>query len=92
MGGVLLLRDQNFLIVQDTYGEKAFRGVYDGSNNLIYAGFAIIGSSVAEAVWQIKKLGYDGTNLISVTWPQINGKASREYSFIWNDYASYTYS
>ena len=75
-----------------TYGDKSFRGIYDGSNNLIYAGFALPGSDEAVACWQIKQLNYDGSNnLISILWPEYNGKADTGYDFIWNDYAGYTY-
>ena len=86
-----LKRDNYFNVISDTYDEKSFRGDYSGAN-LIYAGFAIQGSAEGDRVWQIKQLNYDGSNLISVLWPQINGKASTDYSFSWTDRASYTYS
>lgn len=66
MPGVPLNRDQYHNLVQDSYGDREFRGEYDGSNNLIYAGFALPGSSEDALVWQLKQLNYDGTNLISV--------------------------
>jgi hypothetical protein len=86
-----LARDNFYNIVQQSYDEKSFRGDYSGSN-LIYAGFAIQGSSESDRVWQIKKLTYSGANLVSVTWPEYNGKASTDYNFAWADRASYTYS
>lgn len=87
------LTKDNFLnLIQGSYDEKAFRGIYDGSGNLIYAGFAQIGADPANAVWQIKKLTYTGSNLTSILWPQISGKASGDFSFIMNSYAGYTYS
>ncbi len=86
-----LKRDNFNNIIQQTYDEKSFRGDYAGAN-LIYAGFAIEGSDPAERVWQIKQLNYTGANLTSVLWPEIDGKATTDYSFAWDDRASYTYS
>lgn len=86
-----LKRDNFYNIIQQSYDEKSFRGEYSGAN-LIYAGFAIEGSDEGDLVWQIKKLTYDGANLTSVLWPEIDGKASTDYSFSWTDRASYTYS
>lgn len=87
-----LQRDNYHNVIQDTYGEKSFRGEYDGSNNLIYAGVAMPGSAEGTLCWQIKLLAYTGTNLISVKWPQIDSKASTDYSFSWTSRATYTYS
>lgn len=92
MGQVKLRRDQDFNLLQSSYGWKAFRGEYDGSNNLIYAAFAIEGSDEAERVWQLKRLTYSGTNLTAIEWPEIDGKASSDFSFAWDDRATYTYS
>lgn len=87
------LRKDNYdNVIQKTYGERKFEGAYDGSDNLIYAGFAIPGTATSARNWQIRKLTYSGTNLTSVTWPQINSKASTDYIFVWDDRASYTYS
>lgn len=92
MGGPNLRRDNYGNVVQQSYDEKAFLGDYTGSN-LIYAGFALPGSATSDRVWQIKQLNYDGANLVSVLWPEDpNGIASVEYSFAWDDRASYTYS
>jgi hypothetical protein len=66
MSQVPLQRDQYHNLVQDSYGDREFRGDYDGSNNLIYAGFALPGSDEAVREWQIKKLAYSGANLTSV--------------------------
>jgi len=87
-----LKRDQFNNVVQESYVERAFRGEYDGSDNLIYAGFAQAGSLEGDAVWQIMKLAYTADNLTSITWPQIDSKASTGYTFSWTDRASYTYS
>ncbi len=92
MVAVKLKRDPDFNLVQSSYGDKSFRGEYDGSNNLIYAGFALPGSGEDERVWQIKFLTYSGTNLTEIEWPELDGKASTDYSFSWTDRATYTYS
>jgi hypothetical protein len=92
MSQVPIRRDQFFNLIQDTYGDKAFRGEYDGSNNLIYAGFALPGSSETDRVWQIKRLGYSGTNLVIVDWAELNGSSSTTYNFAWSDRAIYVYS
>lgn len=84
--------DQFHNVVQESYLERAFRGEYDGSNNLIYAGFALPGALEGDAVWQIYKLDYTGTNITSITWPEIGSKASSAYNFAWDDRATYTYS
>lgn len=92
MSSVCLQKDQFNNLIQDSYGDREFRGDYDGSNNLIYAGFATLGSDESTLVWQIKQLTYSGTNLTSVKWPQYNNRASSDYSFSWTNRASYTYS
>ena len=91
MSQVPIQRDQFNNLIQDSYGDKAFRGEYSG-NNLVYAGFALPGSNEGDRVWQIKMLTYDTNNLIQVDWPQLNGKADTSYSFSWTDRTSYTYS
>lgn len=92
MPSVNLQRDNFRNVIQDTYGDKEFRGEYDGSNNLIYAGFALPGAAEGDRVWQIKKLAYTGTNLISVKWPELDSEPDIGYSFSWTDRATYTYS
>lgn len=87
-----LSRDNFGNALQQTYDEKEFRGEYDGSNNLIYAGFAIPGTAEGTRAWQIKKLAYTGTNLVSVKWPELSSMPTTDYSFSWTDRATYTYS
>ena len=88
-----LQRDNFHNVIQKTYGERSFEGDYDVNNNLIYAGFSIPGTAKSVAAWQIRKLTYDASNnLLSVTWPQFNTFASRDYNFVWDNRASYTYS
>lgn len=86
------LLDSNSRPIYDSVDYLTFRGEYSGSN-LIYAGFARVGSPEGEDVWQIFQLNYDGTNLISILWPENDmGRPSMEYQFAWADRASYTYS
>ena len=81
------------VFLPESFIEEAFRGEYDGSNNLIYAGFARPGSPEGLEVWQISKLTYSGSNLVSITWPtSASGAASNDYEFSWTDRASYVYS
>jgi len=61
---------------------------YDGSNNLIYSGRAVGGSSKASNVWQIKKYTYSGSNLTDIQW----AGGDQEYDNIWNDRVSLSYS
>lgn len=91
MPQVPVRRDQYHNIVQDTHGERAFRGEYTGMN-IIYAGFALPGSDEGDRVWQLRLMAYSGDNLVSVTWPEIDGKATPDYSFSWTARATYTYS
>ena len=92
MSKIPIRRDQNWNLIQDTYGEKAFQGEYDVSDNLIYSGFALPVSDTSASVWQVRKLVYIGTNLTEVLWPEIDGKASTDYSFAYDDRATFTYS
>lgn len=62
---------------------------YDVSANLIYAGVAKTGSSKASAVWQIKKLTYDGSG--NLTDSQFAGGVPK-FNSIWNNRASLSYS
>ncbi len=81
-------------VIFDSVDDTAFQGEYDGSDNLIYKGFAKSGSSTADPVWQIALLTYDGSgNILTITWPQNDlGNASNDYIFVWDDRATYTYS
>lgn len=92
MSGPNLKRDNYDNVIQQSYGEKSFRGDYDGED-LIYVGFAIPGSNESARVWQIKQLNYDSNNLVSILWPQApDGKASTDYAFAWANRATYTYA
>lgn len=86
--------DSNYRWDPDSYADEAFRGEYDGNDNLIYKGVARPGADTSLLVWQIAKLIYDGNdNLLSVTWPlNPQGVASSEYEFSWDDRATYTYA
>jgi hypothetical protein len=61
---------------------------YNGSGQIIYQGYATPNSSKDKAVWQIRKLTYNGMNLTDVQFAQ----GSKEFNFIWNNRAGYTYS
>lgn len=61
---------------------------YDGSGNPIYIGKATAGSAKSTAVWQIKKLTWDGNNLTDIQWA--NGNTN--YDNVWNNRASLSYS
>jgi hypothetical protein len=92
MVAVKLKRDPNFNLIQDSYDERSFRGEYDGSNNLIYAGYAVPGSAEGDRVWQIRRMTYATNNRTDTEWPEIDSKASTDYSFSWTARATYTYS
>jgi len=84
--------DAQSRVIFDSVDDLAFRGEYDGSSNLIYKGFARPGASEGALVWQIAKLAYSGTNIISITWPQnLSMVASNDYVFSWTARATYTY-
>lgn len=87
------LLDGQGRVIPDSYQDLAFQGEYSGTN-LIYKGFARPGAGTSDAVWQISKLAYDGSNnLTSITWPQdANAHASNDYQFVWANRATYTYS
>lgn len=80
-------------VIPGSFDNMSFRGEYTGTN-LIYKGFARVGSSEGSLVWQLAKMTYDGSNnLTSITWPQdSNGHANNDYQFSWTDRATYTYS
>lgn len=60
---------------------------YDGSNNLIYQGFATPGTATSAAAWAIKKNTFSGSNLTMSQWA--NGKSNQEN--IWDARADLTY-
>lgn len=90
----IALKDANFLPIYDSVDYLAFRGEYDGSSNLIYAGFSRPGFPTSNNVWQIFQLNYDvSNNLISILWPVTSqGVASNDYVFAWDSRGSYVYA
>lgn len=79
--------------VNTSWGAVAFQGDVDGGSNLVYIGFARPGSSTSAAVWQIRKVTYNGSTPIAIQWPQnASGNASNDYEFSWSGRAGYTYS
>lgn len=87
----VLKKDQEHNLIQDSYQERAFNGEY-ATSNLIYEGYAKPGTPTSAAAWQIAKHTYTGSNRTATQWPQIGGVGSSEYSFVWDNRASYTYS
>ena len=87
----ILKRDAQGNVIQDSYGDMAFRGEYTGAN-LIYKGLARPGALTSADVWQIARLTYSGANLTTIEWPQNSlGAPSSEFNFQWDDRATYTY-
>ncbi len=92
MPSPILKKDSYDNLVQESALDAAFLGDYTGAN-LIYAGYSRPGTATSVASWQIAKFTYSGSNLVSITWPQnASGKATSEYTYIWDNRASYTYS
>lgn len=85
-------KDRREYIVHD--GEMHILAENDASGNVLYLGFAKVGTAATEAKWQISFHTWDANNaLTSRTWPQNDeSNASSEYEFVWNDRAGYTYS
>jgi len=81
-------------LAQDSFLDEAFLGDYLSGTNLIYKGYARVGSLTSAPVWQIAFITYDGNNnVLSIQWPQnASGNATNDYEFIWANRASYTYS
>ena len=62
---------------------------YDVSGNMIYVGIAHPREATTDAVWQIRKLGYDGSgNLTSILYA--NGY--KRFDQIWDNRAALSYS
>lgn len=76
----------------DSFLDEAFRGQYSGTN-LIYKGFARVGTLTSAPFWQIALLTYDGNdNIISIEWPKNDqGAASNFYEFVWDARGTYVY-
>lgn len=62
---------------------------YDGGANPIYIGVANPGSATSSAVWQIKKLTWDGNNNPTSI---LAANGTTEYNQIWDNRVSLTYS
>ena len=89
----LLYTDANFRVLAGSEFDVELRIAYDLNDNPEYVGYARTGTSEDEDLWKIFLLTYDvNENIVSKTWPQINGRASADYSFSWTDRATYTYS
>jgi hypothetical protein len=75
-----------------SWKDEAFQGDLNGGSNLVYVGFAKPGSPTSAPVWKIFFITYSGGIPVSITWPiGADGAVSKDYEFIWDDRASYTY-
>lgn len=62
------------------------------TNQPLYVGYALVGTTQASAGWAIKKLSYDGNNVVNqVQWATVTNNIPA-YNLIWNSRAGYTYS
>jgi hypothetical protein len=73
--------------------EVALRAENDENGNPIYLGKSKVGEHEAADRWQIRAIAYDiNEGVTEVTWPErLNGTASSDYEFSWNERASLTY-
>lgn len=71
--------------VWDAAGELEIRVDYDGGTNPIYVGWAIPGSTTAEAAWKIIKLTFDGND--NPTRIE-HASDAPGFSYVWDDRAS----
>ena len=74
-------------------GSHSIRLDYDGSGNLIYIGRCLLpivnlASPDADAIWQIRKLTYDGSNNVTAIK---YADGNDQYDNIWNNRTSLTY-
>jgi len=89
----LVVTDANNREIHDSDSWTTFRGDYTGTN-LIYAGFARVGASTADPVWQLRKMTYDGSNnLTDITYPEnASGNPTFDFEYIWDNRAALTFS
>ncbi|MBF0371246.1 MAG: hypothetical protein HQL52_17495 [Magnetococcales bacterium] len=64
------------------------RIAYNGNNDPEYVGQAIPGSTTGDAVWQVKRITYDGNQNPTVI--EFAGVAA-SFNQVWDDRASLTY-
>jgi len=73
---------------QDVQAELTQKIAYTGTN-AIYIGECTTGTATSSIGWRIKKLTYDGNNLVTdVKW----AGGSPNFNSEWDERASYTYS
>ena len=60
---------------------------YTAGGLVEYIGYAIPGTGTTTAKWQIRKLTYTGTNVISIQFAD----SSNRFNKAWDSRASYTY-
>lgn len=87
-------KDSDFNVNQYSFNDAAFQGDNDGTDNLIYVGWAKTGTPTTAPFWQIRKLSYDANgNVLTITWPLNASHApSSDFEFIWDNRAALTYA
>lgn len=77
--------------VQDPFSKEDYvtRYAYDVSNRVEYVGYARPGTATDVAKWQILKYTYDGAGLVT---SQLFAQGSHDYSYVWDNRATYDYS
>lgn len=72
-----------------SHADMQLRVAYNAAGDPEYVGLARPAAATTAAEWQIKKVGYDGSrNVTSVTF----AGGTNEYSKVWDDRATYSYS
>lgn len=84
-------------VFDNSQGNLIQRIGYDANDNAIYIGWAQAGTLSSDAGWRIVQNTYTTVNstpvFTSSAFPQINGKPSGAFSFVWDNRATaYTYS
>lgn len=61
---------------------------YDGSNHVIYQGWARPGTASSDSIWRIRQLNYSGDNITTILYPS----GSPAFAFVWDSRTGYGYS
>ncbi len=64
------------------------RIAYEGQGLPEFIGISYPGAASSASTWQIRKLTYVGTNVVSILFASGNGNFDK----VWNDKATYSYS
>jgi len=83
-----LPRDSNTIPIQNAYGDLTAKYANNAAGDIEYIGKAEIGSSPASSVWQIKKLEYDASAVLtSIVWAD----STRDFVNTWDSRTGYSY-